>query len=153
MASNPIRIRTRCLLGITLALGVASLGVPQRAHRPSAKHALMGQLELNAQELQLAAEAFRRDHGHWPGFEDGPALEPRASIQLLRRDLLERSPRYISSWPPHPITGSVHIRRMDRPMEASQPSRLPAWTWNPSSGLLQPDPRALPPQGQAPPQW
>lgn len=146
MASNPIRIRTRCLLGISLALGVAAVGVPERAHRPSAKALVLGQLELQAQELQAAAEAFRRDHGHWPGFEDGPSLEPRASVQLLRRDLLESSPHYLSSWPVHPLTNSDHIRRTDRPLEPRQQGTKPAWTWNPDAGLLQADPSTLPPK-------
>ncbi|MFT7678881.1 MAG: hypothetical protein ACI8QC_002879 [Planctomycetota bacterium] len=146
MASNPIRIRTRCLLGVALSLGVVSMGVPERAGRPSVKRAVLGQLELQTQELQGAAEAFRRDHGHWPGFEDGPALEPRASVQLLRRDLLERSPHYLSNWPLHALTGSDHIRRTDRPADTILQATRPAWLWTPSSGLLQPAPSALPPQ-------
>lgn len=126
---------------MALAGLIASAGVPSRHPAEIAPATLA--LRLQLAECNAAAEAFRRDHGRWPGFEPGPALEPAASVEQLRRDLTgPRQPRppYLSSWPTHPSTGSGHVRQLQGGPTVLEEGTLPAWTWRPSTGRIDSDP-------------
>ncbi len=141
MPSTRFCTSARGWIGVALASLIASAGVPTR-HPANAEPAALV-LRLQLAECNAAAEAFRRDHGHWPGLEPGPALEPSASVAQLRQDLTgprSTRPPYLSSWPKHPATGSSHVRQLQGGPTVLEEGTLPAWTWRPSTGQIASDP-------------
>lgn len=139
MPSPRFRTGPRGWVGVAVAAAIVGAGVPTQ--RSTDAQELV--LRLRLAECNAATEAYRRDHGQWPGHAPGPALEPPASVELLLGDLTQpkraRSP-YLGSWPIHPVTGSRHIRRLDDGPTVLEEGVRPAWTWRPSTGQIASDP-------------
>lgn len=139
MPSPRIRTGARGWVGVALATTILGSGVPARRSQDAGELVL----RLRLAECNSATEAYRRDHGRWPGHEPGPGLEPAARVELLVRDLTLPNPArtpYLGSWPAHPETGSSHIRRLENGPAKLDADTLPAWTWRPSTGQIASDP-------------
>lgn len=148
MASFRPRYPSQGLLGCALALAIIGIGLPSKAASDGGESAQDLRLDLMVQEWNAAAEAYRRDHGRWPGLQPGPMLERPASVEQLREDLLSRkrpAPPYLAEWPVHPLTGSTNVRVLDGNSTLSDNALIPGWIWRPDLGQIRSDPRVLQP--------